>query len=526
MARPVALRLLSGVTAAPSEFFQSAPLAPPADWFSDAAADAAPERFTVYPDGSVAGIVAPAGRCLLDGSSECWTVPRPADGRGSTLSGSGRDEYAMANQGRTATADGPTVATGVLAGRGGHARPNAGAGSAGDHYANTAHQQARVRYVWSDLAGGGIGGVVAVGALWPEITERDIAGILASATSIDYRWIQDEQDFRLVGACLVNIGGLPTRYLAALDGPGLTLTDSTSFAQDVPRAFVAALELTENASLVPNDGMVAEAKRGLAWRQEFNRGGTPVGVARARDISNRSNLSGDTVKRMASYFARHEVDKQGQGFNRGEDGYPSAGRIAWALWGGDPGQSWANARLTQSAALQPLSDGNLPSMRTARLCTECPPVTRSAAFTAVTPAGPAWYAEVSYGTAVGAFCDIAQDASGAELWVVHPVVNGMIDEEAKVVVPASEATLTGRRFEYTEAEDSAVLPETVPTEMEDEDDGMGSMMAALPADPAADTADRLTAIETQLSALMAAVTDIQTAMIDSALKDVPAMPVA
>jgi hypothetical protein len=42
-----------------------------------------------------------------------------------------------------------------------------------------------------------------------------------------------------------------------------------------------------------------------------------------------------------SYFARHEVDKQGEGWSQGEDGYPSNGRIAWALWGGDPGRAWA-----------------------------------------------------------------------------------------------------------------------------------------------------------------------------------------
>lgn len=90
--------------------------------------------------------------------------------------------------------------------------------------------------------------------------------------------------------------------------------------------------------------MAAEAKRGLAWRAEFNRGGTAVGVARARDISNRVNLSPETIGRMVSYFARHEVDKQGEGFSPGEPGYPSAGRIAWALWGGDPGASWARAR--------------------------------------------------------------------------------------------------------------------------------------------------------------------------------------
>jgi hypothetical protein len=94
-------------------------------------------------------------------------------------------------------------------------------------------------------------------------------------------------------------------------------------------------------SYAPTDGMVAEARRGLEWRQTFNRGGTEIGVARARDIVNRRGLSLDTVTRMRSYFARHEVDKNGEGFNRGEPGYPSAGRIAWALWGGDPGKTWA-----------------------------------------------------------------------------------------------------------------------------------------------------------------------------------------
>jgi HK97 family phage major capsid protein len=92
----------------------------------------------------------------------------------------------------------------------------------------------------------------------------------------------------------------------------------------------------------PTDSMVEEAKLGLEWREEYGRGGTEVGVARARDISNRRELSIDTVCRMYSYFARHEVDKQAEGFSPGEEGYPSAGRIAWALWGGDPGQSWAN----------------------------------------------------------------------------------------------------------------------------------------------------------------------------------------
>jgi len=100
----------------------------------------------------------------------------------------------------------------------------------------------------------------------------------------------------------------------------------------------------------PTAAMAAEAKRGLALREEYGRGGTEVGVARARDLSNRTNLSPDTVKRMHSYFARHEVDKQGKGFSPGEQGYPSAGKIAWLLWGGDSGKSWARARVEQMNA--------------------------------------------------------------------------------------------------------------------------------------------------------------------------------
>lgn len=93
---------------------------------------------------------------------------------------------------------------------------------------------------------------------------------------------------------------------------------------------------------IPPKGAQEEAVRGLKWREEFGRGGTMVGVARARDISNGANLSNETIGRMVSYFARHEVDKQAEGFNVGEKGYPSNGRIAWALWGGDAGKSWAD----------------------------------------------------------------------------------------------------------------------------------------------------------------------------------------
>lgn len=80
--------------------------------------------------------------------------------------------------------------------------------------------------------------------------------------------------------------------------------------------------------LKPTESMAKDAERGLAMRREYGRGGTAVGIARARDISNRTNLSPRTVQRMYSYFSRHEVDKKAQGFRPGEKGYPSNGKIA------------------------------------------------------------------------------------------------------------------------------------------------------------------------------------------------------
>ncbi len=106
----------------------------------------------------------------------------------------------------------------------------------------------------------------------------------------------------------------------------------------------------DHIDFTPPAGVREEAAKGLAWRSEYGRGGTAVGVSRARDLSNGTNISPDTAKRMASYFARHEVDKQGQGWSPGEDGFPSAGRIAWALWGGDPGQAWASKLTRQIEA--------------------------------------------------------------------------------------------------------------------------------------------------------------------------------
>jgi len=106
-------------------------------------------------------------------------------------------------------------------------------------------------------------------------------------------------------------------------------------------------KMADEVNTAPTDAMASAAERALGWRDEHGRGGTAVGVARARDIKNKKNLSEDTVRRMANYFSRHAVDKKAEGFNDGEAGFPSAGRIAWDLWGGDAGAAWAKRKVAE-----------------------------------------------------------------------------------------------------------------------------------------------------------------------------------
>lgn len=147
---------------------------------------------------------------------------------------------------------------------------------------------------------------------------------------------------RIMGATAVPFPAFEEAFIETL----AAVTAALETAPEVT-GWVEAFQSYDDIDFVPPKGAREEADRGLEWRREFGRGGTQVGVARARDISNGATLSPDTVRRMRSYFARHEVDKQADGWNPGEDGYPSAGRIAWALWGGDPGQTWAEKVVRQ-----------------------------------------------------------------------------------------------------------------------------------------------------------------------------------
>ena len=95
----------------------------------------------------------------------------------------------------------------------------------------------------------------------------------------------------------------------------------------------------------PPQSVAENARRALevrARKPESERGMTAVGIARARDLMNRVRLSEDTIRRMAAYFERHEVDKQGSTWDEQGRGWQ-----AWYGWGGDDGFAWAKRKIEE-----------------------------------------------------------------------------------------------------------------------------------------------------------------------------------
>ena len=89
----------------------------------------------------------------------------------------------------------------------------------------------------------------------------------------------------------------------------------------------------------PPNPVAKNAEKGLKLREKFGRGGTQVGINRAHQLKDQKPLTSQTITRMVSYFARHEVDKEAENF--GNDDNPSKGYIAWLLWGGDEAKAWS-----------------------------------------------------------------------------------------------------------------------------------------------------------------------------------------
>ena len=107
------------------------------------------------------------------------------------------------------------------------------------------------------------------------------------------------------------------------------------------KKYYDALEKAD--TYTPTAGMKSAAARAIKWKEQGKAtgAGTPVGWGRARDIVSGRSMSLSVVKRMYSFFSRHEVDKKGKDFNNTSN--PSNGRIMWDAWGGDAGFSWSRS---------------------------------------------------------------------------------------------------------------------------------------------------------------------------------------
>lgn len=105
-------------------------------------------------------------------------------------------------------------------------------------------------------------------------------------------------------------------------------------------------------TFTPPAGVRAAARRALGWIKDgkAGQGFTSVGRGRASQLANGEAVSRETIGRMANYFGRHTPDRKATGFNSGEEGFPSPGRVAWDAWGGDAGQRWANSIMKREKA--------------------------------------------------------------------------------------------------------------------------------------------------------------------------------
>lgn len=141
----------------------------------------------------------------------------------------------------------------------------------------------------------------------------------------------------------------PNSYQWGTSGKVYTGKDAKAKAERQGRAAYAS-GYREAESYKPPASAVANAKRGLALRKEYGRGGLSPseaksqgidsGVTRARKIAS-GKVSRHDVRRMSA-FNRHRKNYRPE--KKMPDGGPTAGTIAWLLWGGTSGVNWAKKK--------------------------------------------------------------------------------------------------------------------------------------------------------------------------------------
>ena len=155
------------------------------------------------------------------------------------------------------------------------------------------------------------------------------------------------------------------------------ITDNDLLPKGHPRSTKKSQELVldlekakrySHIDFKPPQSVADAAKLGLEYRKKAspsNRGGLTAeeagkegigsGVQRAANLKNRHTMSPKTVRMMSRFFSRHEKNKAINPKFRGTP-WNDKGYVAWLLWGGDPGRSWANKIIRQMEAADKKAD--------------------------------------------------------------------------------------------------------------------------------------------------------------------------
>jgi lambda family phage portal protein len=183
------------------------------------------------------------------------------------------------------------------------------------------------------------GAISVITAAFPTISEEQARSIMAGAK--EGQIIPTTKEEKIATAQGLEQPEDKKKVLESLDADELKM---------LIEGMMGGIELGkyDGIDFTPPQGAREAAKRALDVREgkpASQRGMTPVGIARARDLMNGVKLSPDTVRRMKAFFDRHEVDKKGATWDEQGKGWQ-----AWNGWGGDAGYAWARKVVRQMNA--------------------------------------------------------------------------------------------------------------------------------------------------------------------------------
>lgn len=176
----------------------------------------------------------------------------------------------------------------------------------------------------------------------PSMPVGDYSGVLQALDSVD----RVRPPWNALGAVAgaVRMGLITARVTGPFDKLGAALLELTELGRELK---------TSAEGFKPPQAVADAAAKGLEYREKAspsNRGGlTPSeagkqgigsGVQRAVNLKNRDNISPEVIGQMVAFFSRHEKNKGVAPEHKGKP-WNDRGHVAWLLWGGDPGRTWA-----------------------------------------------------------------------------------------------------------------------------------------------------------------------------------------